>query len=187
MKEHAAKIPTPTSLRNAALFYLSRYAASSGTLRRVLQNRIRRAALRNSAFAADHAAQTALQAAIDTIIADLSKQNILQDETYASMKAASWRRSGLSQQRIKQKLHLQGITTAQAARALAAIDADADDADLLAARRLAKRKRLGPFRARPADLAQQRKDIAALARAGFSLTIARQVIGAALDDEMDVA
>jgi SOS response regulatory protein OraA/RecX len=54
------KKPTPERLANAALYYLSRYAASEASLRRVLENRVRRAAMRDEAFAADREAQAAL-------------------------------------------------------------------------------------------------------------------------------
>ena len=48
-------------------------------------------------------------------------------------------------------------------------------AELEAARIAARRKRLGPW-SRGDRAAQRQKDIAALARAGFSLAIARAVI-----------
>ena len=56
---------------------------------------------------------------------------------------------------------------------------DQDDAaELEAAKALARRRRLGPWR-HPAERAARReKDLAAMARAGFRLDAARQVIDA---------
>lgn len=53
-----------------------------------------------------------------------------------------------------------------------------EDAELAAARVAARRKRLGPW-SRGDRAAQRQKHIATLARAGFSLTIARAVIDGA--------
>jgi hypothetical protein len=60
-----AIIPTAESLSKEATSYLCRFAASEHYLRRVLQNRLRRAVLGNPSFAEDQAAQKNLHAAID--------------------------------------------------------------------------------------------------------------------------
>ena len=53
---------------------------------------------------------------------------------------------------------------------------DGEDPELTAAVTLAKRRRLGPFAAKPPDGEQREKHLAALARAGFSYDVARRVI-----------
>ncbi|MEQ8164587.1 MAG: hypothetical protein RIC93_00755, partial [Alphaproteobacteria bacterium] len=56
--------------------------------------------------------------------------------------------------------------------------------DLVSACRLLRRRRLGPYRQR--DRAERfEKDLAALARAGFSLDTAREVLGLASPEEVE--
>lgn len=167
--------PTPESLANVALAYLSRFAASEASLRRVLENRIRRTALHNPAFAADKGAQDRLRASIAIIVEKHRKTGVLNDAAYAETKLRSLRRAGRSARMIRQKLGHAGVDRDIIARALAGAE-DASEAELKAARQLARRRKLGLFRAGEADAARRQKDLAVLARAGFSLDIARQAL-----------
>lgn len=176
------KIPTPQSLANIALHYLARYAASEAGLRRVLENRIRRAAMSHPDFAADHTRQAALRQEIENIIAKHRATGAVNDAAFAEMKVNSLRRSGRSRTMITQKLKQKGLSDTVIDQALQPEDdQDAHSVELQAALRLAKRRRLGPFRAAPADADQQRKNIAALARAGFTFDIIKQVLGHEID------
>ena len=180
------KIPTATRLANIALYYLSRFAASEASLRRVLDNRIRRAAMRDPVFAADHAKHAQLRLDIETIIEKHRKTGALNDKLYAESKATSLRRAGKSRRVIQQKLKIKGIDNQIVDQALASKDEDAgmdsETAELKAAHILAKRKKLGPYRLGASDADRTRKEMAALARAGFSLAIVRKVLGATLED-----
>jgi regulatory protein len=70
---------------------------------------------------------------------------------------------------------------AQHAISLADEEQGSGEADLTAARRLAQRRRLGPWRAK--NRAEHRmKDIAALGRAGFSYDTARAVIDGEVEE-----
>ncbi|OYW99178.1 MAG: hypothetical protein B7Z14_12660 [Bosea sp. 32-68-6] len=57
-----------------------------------------------------------------------------------------------------------------------------EEDELEAARKAARRKRLGPW-SRGDRAASRQKDLAALARAGFNMTTARAVIDGAGDEE----
>lgn len=181
------KIPTPSYLANAALHYLSRYAASESSLRRVLENKIRRAAMQDAAFAADGARQRALRDEIEKIIAIHKRTGAINDEAFASAKVHSLRRQGRSGRLIRQKLSLKGVAAKTVEAALDAYNdgAEAADVELAAARAFAKRRRLGPFRPKPADFEQRRKDAAALARGGFPMDIIRKIIDATDLDLID--
>jgi regulatory protein len=167
--------PTPESLAKAALVYLGRFAASETSLRRVLENRIRRAALHNDLFAKDTEAQERLRAAIGALVEKYRKTGVLNDAAYAEIKTHSLRRAGRSARAIRQKLGHAGVGEGLIARALADIGEEGD-AELKAARELARRRRLGPFRAGASDIARGQKDLAVLARAGFTLDIARKAL-----------
>lgn len=179
------KAPTPQSLTNAATFYLSRYAACEKALRRVLKNKLRRAALANETFAADHDAQRALLETIERIIEKYKESGALNDKSFAEMKVASLRRAGKSARRIAQTLEQKGVDHELVAKALFAQDEETgQEAELNAARAFARKKRLGPFSKdaqqssdSPATTpASRAKAFAALARAGFSPDTIRKVL-----------
>jgi regulatory protein len=178
MKRPSRKIPTPQYLANVALHYLGRYAASESSLRRVLTNRMRRVAMENDVFAADHDLQTQLRSAIETIIETHKRTGALNDVTFAETKVNSLRRQGGSRHIIKQKLSLKGISAKLVDAALAqnAEGEAPEEIELKAARALARKRRLGPFRDKPADEERKRKDFAALMRAGFSSSIVRKAL-----------
>jgi regulatory protein len=176
------KAVTAKSLENAAVHYLQRFSASSANLRRVLLRRIERARRAEAKIAPDAAD------AIDTIIAKLKRLKLLDDAAYAAGKAASLRRRGGSRRIIGGKLKLAGIDAEGIDTAIETADAElkplieaedeGPDAELRAALRLAQRRRLGPYRAEKERAERRQRDLASLARAGFSLDIARKVIDA---------
>ena len=170
------RVPTVEYLGNVALHYLARFAASEAGLRRVLENRLRRAAMTHEDFAADKAAQQTLRDAIETIIIRHKKSGVLDDAAFAAMKTRSLRRAGGSARRIAEKLQHKGIAKPLIAAALQP-EAGEEDAERQAALAYAKRRRLGPFRKQPADEAQRRKDFAAMARAGFAYDLAAGILG----------
>ena len=175
------KVQTPEYLSNVALYYLSRFAASEASLRRVLENRLRRAAMAHPSFADDKAAQENLRQAIDTIVAQHKRTGVLDDVAYADMKVRSQRRSGRSARRITQQLQLKGIAAEIIAAALKPNDDEenGEDAERKAALAFARRRGLGPFRKSQKDLPDnvRRKDFATMARAGFAYDTTRDVLG----------
>jgi regulatory protein len=188
MKKRPRKILTPKYLANVALHYLGRYAASEASLRKVLLNRIRRSAMDNAEFAADHEMQGALRSAIETIIESHKKSGALNDVVFAETKVRSLRRQGRSKNMIKQKLATKGINgkLVDAALVTHADGAEPEEVEFKAALSLARKRKLGPFRQKPADADTKRKDFATLARAGFSSAIARQVLQADFDEVEDL-
>lgn len=179
-----ARRPTPERLANAALYYLGRYAASEASLRRVLEGKVKRYLLTDPAFAADDAARAALMEAIGEIVEKHKRLGVLNDAAYAEMKVGSMRRGGKSARRIGQALAQKGVKADLVARAIEAHEADNSEAELNAACALAKRRGLGAWRrgGPSEDPKQKAKDIATLARAGFSFDIAKKVLGFGPDD-----
>jgi len=185
----ALKIPTAKRLANIALYYLSRFASSEESLRRMLDNRIRRAALRDIDFKNDTKLQAQLRLDIEGIIDQHRKTGALNDAAYAEVKARGLRRSGRSKRVIEQKLKIKGIDGALIKKALQPEEAtdNGDDAEIKAAQILVRRKRLGPYRTthspKKTDADMYRKDLASMARAGFSMAIARKILGKKVEEE----
>ena len=180
--------PTPTRLANAALFYLSRYAASEASLRRVLNNKIRRASMMDKDFADDKESKKNLFEEIEIIIAKHKKTGAINDKSYAEMKVASLRRSGKSARYITQSLRQKGVDSDLIERALVPEeDENPQDVERAAAVKLARRRRLGPFRKAGVgdDPKLRTKEFATLVRAGFSFDVAKKVLGAEPEEFFD--
>ena len=162
---------TKAYLERAALHYLERYASSVEGLRRVLMRRVDKAA-REDRCDPDEAAPW-----VDEVVARYAASGIVDDRSFAEGKAASLRRRGESARRIMMKLREKGVDGDLIGTVLEEHDGeDGHAAEIAAACRFARRRRLGPMRA-PEDREERRdRDMAALARAGFSLDIARRVL-----------
>ena len=93
-------------------------------------------------------------------------------------RALSLGRAGRSRRAIADRLRAKGVAPAAIEAALAGLDEERPEGDRAAAIALARRRRLGPFRAPAQRVERRQRDIAALARAGFALALARRVIEA---------
>jgi len=169
---------TLAGLEAAALDYLGRYASSRASLRRVLARRVARAA---QAGRIDKAEGARL---IEDIIARYVATGLLDDAAYAAQQATRLQRRGGSAQAIRARLLEKGVEAEAIRTALAARAAD-EGSELAAACALVRRRRLGPFRPAATRAAARDKDMGALARAGFSRSIARRVLAAADIDALE--
>jgi regulatory protein len=160
---------TETALNNAALFYLSRFASSSGNLRRVLLRKVARSAAH---YGYDPAP---MKPVVDALVAKYTASGAVNDALYAESQTRSLRRRGGSARIIVQKLSAKGVPADIVAETASSLREEGGDA--AAAMRLAKRRRLGPFRT--ANRAENRqKDMAALGRAGFEYQVASTIVDA---------
>lgn len=172
----ARRVPrkmTERRLENIALHYLKRYSATTTQLRRVLSRRISRAARAHGQEVAE------AKGWLDALVEKLVRNGLLNDETWARSRAQSLRESGKSGRMIALKLRTKGISQAVAEQHVRRATESLSDED--AARIHARKKRLGPFR-KSAEIRRDKRqrDLAALARAGFSYAVARKVIDGAL-------
>ncbi|WP_112662125.1 regulatory protein RecX [Microvirga flavescens] len=162
------KVPrrvTPAYLQRAAMAYLERYASSTENLRRVLRRKVeKRCRLRGED-------PSEFLEMIDEVVAKSLRVGLIDDTRYAATRVATLRRRGGSARAIGAKLAAKGVARAVVEEALEQ-DESSDEA---AAHAYARRRKLGPYR--PGENAPYRdKDMAALARAGFSFAIVRRVI-----------
>jgi len=164
----------PADLKDAALHYLGRYAASSARVRQVLVRRIQRSA-KVHAFEPEP-----LLAELDRVIATLTGVGLLNDAAFAEAKARSLNRRGGSKRQIAAKLAGAGVARETATEALSQLNAEMPDAESAAALAFAKRRRLGVFRT-PQDQTpeRRRKDLMAMARAGFAFDLAKRALAGA--------
>ncbi len=168
-------------LERAALRCLEPVRRLSGQFAAWLLRRIKRAEM----LGAEPSQADAARRRIETLVARLLASGILDDRRFAEAQARSLRRRGNSGRGIRQRLAAKGLDRGFVEEALGAIDTDADTSELAAACVLARRRRLGPYRAAGTRHDFRQKDLAALARAGFSLEIARRVLSARDPDALD--
>ncbi len=172
-KDPPARI-TQTYLENVALHYLERFASSSANLRRVLLRRIHRS---TSHWGEEPESAIAL---MDEVIQKMIRLGYLDDARYAVAKASALRARGGSTRKVRAGLASKGVDTDLIDQALAQLVEQGDGGDLDAAYIFARKRRLGPYRM-SARAEFREKDLAALGRAGFSWSVAKQVIESELE------
>ncbi|SFI07344.1 regulatory protein [Bosea sp. OK403] len=163
---------TPDYLQRAAMHYLERYAAPAAQLRRVLERKV--------VLSCRHHGDEpgGFSDLLDDVVARCVASGLVDDRRFAEARAASLRRRGQSARAVAAKLAAKGVTRDLATEASATEPED----ELAAARIAAKRKRIGRW-GKGDRVASRQKDLAALARAGFSMAIARAVIDEAGDED----
>jgi regulatory protein len=163
-------LPTEAALHEAALAHLARYGASRAALTAVLDRKCLRWA-RAAGTEAAAAALPGLRQAVRAVVARLAAAGAVDDAAFAASRARGLARSGRSRRAIAAHLAARGVTGEDARTALP----DDPDAELAAALALARRRRIGPFRA-PDAAADPRRELGMLARAGFSQHIASRAL-----------
>ena len=169
---------TAKHLENVALWYLRRFAASTDSLRRVLMRRVEKSSRAHDTDREDGAGL------VEDIIARFRATGLLDDRRYAEGRTTSLHRRGVSIRGIRARLAAKGVGAADIDAALATLHNETAAPDLTAAIAYARRRRVGPYRTRGDREEMRERDLAALARQGFSYDIARRVIDAGDPEEL---
>ncbi|BBB13175.1 RecX family transcriptional regulator [Sphingopyxis sp. FD7] len=158
-------------LDELALAYVARFATSRAKLLRYLARKVRESEWKDESDA---------MAACEAIADRMEALRYLDDRQYAAMRGQAMTRRGLGVRRVKAQLYVDGIAAADSGEAIAA----AERAAVAAAIGFARRRRLGPFAVRADDDPRLReRHVAAFARAGHSLALARRILALAPGDE----
>jgi regulatory protein len=168
--------PTPpltaSWLQAEAVQYLQRWPASESRVRRLLWRRVKRA---QSFHGGTHEEAAPL---IDEVMDWLGRHKFVDDARYARLWIDSLRRRGTSRRMIFKKLQEKGVPKEHIAKAIEDHEPEeGGDPEETSALAYAKRRRLGPYRV-PLDESweRKRKDLASMARAGFSYGVAQAVL-----------
>jgi regulatory protein len=175
-KQKRAPDVSRAGIEASALRYLERFDCSRAKLRQVLSARIAKAARAGVAEAAS------APAIVEELLARYQSSGLLDDQRFARNFAARQRERGTSGRMIEQKLRARGISAELVQQLLPRGESASSELD--AARAFARRRRLGPHRKPDLRDAYRRKDLMALARAGFDYDTAIRVVGnSSRDDE----
>lgn len=172
-KRRTPRKMTEARLANIALHYLERYASSAENLRRVLERRVYK-----SLHAHPDLDEQAARGWIDALIERYMEVGLLDDQAYAQMRTRSLLDRGEAPRSIAMKLAQKGIATDDAKHALENLVEDFPDPELQAAITFTRKKRLGPYRDPELREEKRERDLASLARAGFSYDTAKRMIDA---------
>ncbi len=163
---------TEKRLHNITLYYLTRFDASAGKVRAMLKRRLMKAKMAGMEIPSD-AAQW-----IENVVSDMCRLGYLNDSRYAENKLRILVHQGKSIQFMTLKLKEDGVD----ADTIHALLRDASVSDLEQARHLVARKKLGPYRFPEQQQICYQKDLATLARAGFSYETARSALSSFEED-----
>jgi regulatory protein len=164
---------TPAYLERAGLHYLERFAASAEKVRTILLAKVRRSA---EAHGTDP--QEGAQV-VDRLVQRFIELGLIRDRDLALARAERLHEKGASRRMISAKLGAMGLAEEDVSAAIEQVQERSEgDSELEAAWSLARRKRIGPFRAPDTRKDLRNRDLGVMARGGFSFAIARRVIDA---------
>ncbi len=150
-------------LERLALHYAGRYATTRAKLAAYLVRK-----LGERGWAGDG------EPPVAKLVERFAELGYVDDQAFASARAAALGRRGYGARRIDQALKIAGIGEEDAAPARAA----AEDGAWEAALRFAQRKRIGPYAAEPLDRPARERAFAAMLRAGHQMDTVRRVLDA---------
>lgn len=166
MPRSSPKILSPydaATLERTALDYAARYATTRAKLAAYLRRK-----LRERGWDGD------TPPPVEALVEGFAERGYVDDRAFALARADSLLRRGYGVRRIGAALRTAGIDGETSGALRGRIDAGAEQAAMLYARR----KRIGPFAGRSPDAAEKRRWIAAMARAGHPLELVLRVLGA---------
>lgn len=159
---------TRRRLEAGARYHLERWSASRVHLGRLLARRVERA------IAAHGGDREEAETWIREILDDLEAAGLLDDAKLARDRARRLNERGVSSRAIRSRLTHKGLESAVITEAIGGIDDEGGDPDLRAAATYVRKRRMGPHRVDRG--AWRERDLARLARAGFSASTARRVL-----------
>jgi regulatory protein len=157
---------TRLKVEQMALAYVNRFDCTATKLKRHLAERVRKQGGHEDA-----------EAWIAELVERYLGSGVLNDARFAKNLATQLTTRGKSSRMISQKLAMRGVPSDVAQDLMTARRQDEPNAELEAARAFARKRRLGPHRDPEKRAEYRQKDLAALARQGFSFDTAKKALG----------
>ena len=161
---------TEKRLENIAIYYLQRYDSCTSKLKDVLYRRV----LKIKMLGGDVPPQ--VEDWISTIISKMQDLGYINDMRYIENTVRRLQNNGKSMHYILNKLKQDGLPSDLLDAFLQENTSNTFQTDLQSAQRLVYKRKLGYFRDKELQKQMYQKDLAVLARAGFSYEIAKQAL-----------
>ncbi|GHF25286.1 hypothetical protein GCM10017044_20080 [Kordiimonas sediminis] len=180
MEKKKQKPVTEAYLERAALHYLGRFMSSKANLVQVLSRKVQR---RTDSFDIDSEHRDWIVSVADKC----ERLGYINDATYAATRAEALLRRGKPGRMIQQDLRHKGIDPDlidQAITALPGAEEDSISADEIAAAAYLKRRGFGAYRRTDRTYGPEKheKEIASMARAGFSYDVCKRILNLTRDE-----
>lgn len=167
------RVWTEPELEAYAARYLARFDCTEQRLRTVLTRKLEASAAM--------AQQTLSSAAVERLIDRFTTLGYLNDKRFSERLVEALRSRGASTRAIRERLRTRGVRV-ELVDELLKRTADTREDDLAAAATFAKRRRLGVYRPVEQQKERYQRDLAALARAGFSFEVARRALALRVEE-----
>lgn len=158
------------ALDRLAISYVGRYGTTAAKLATYLRRKVR-----------EHGWADEGSPPIEAVVTRCERLGFVDDEAFARARGEAFLRRGLGARRIQASLRAAGVS----AEVAAPVEEAAREAGWDAALAFARRRRIGPFAQREADPDRRRRDLAAMMRAGHSLTMAKRIVFAEPGQEIE--
>jgi regulatory protein len=159
------------SLNELALAYVGRFATTRAKLGAYLSRKVR-----ERGWAGERGPD------IESVVERLADLGYVDDAGYALSKARSLSARGYGKRRVGQSLRAAGIGEEDGEAALELADSESVESAI----RYARRRRIGPFAAEPADRDSRERALAAMIRAGHDFALAKAIIALEPGSEVDL-
>jgi regulatory protein len=174
--------PSKRYVNWAIMAYLQRYSGPRVHVRRVLWRKLTRCI--------DHhdGDRDEVSGWIEEALDQAEQSGLINDDRYVADKVRSYLRRGASERGIAHKLRAKGIASEKVQAAIATLSEEGFDPTAISAAAFVRRGRMGAFRVKEMDpFEARRKDMGRLARAGFSMDVARKMLEMDRDEIEDLA
>jgi len=178
-KKRRYPLTSQDALKEMAFRYVARFSCTTDKLRRYLVKKLR------EALVFDECRPSDINPWVDAVLTRLTELGILNDDRYAEGRAMTLHRRGRAERVIQRDLSIKGAPPESIVHAIEALNEEIEDPDLVAAIRLARKKRLGPYADPATRVDKKQKHLASLARAGFRFDLARRIIEASDVEELN--
>jgi regulatory protein len=162
-------------LRRSGFAYLQRYSSSAAHFADLMEKKLAR--WQTAGYVV--LGETRGADLVADLVTEFRELGLLDDAGFAASRVASARRKGASRMKIAMGLRAKGVDGEVAAAAIAEDDTD----EMVAALRLCRRRRIGPWRRgeRP-DRDGLNREIGVLVRQGFAAQLARSAVLLSIED-----
>lgn len=169
-KSAKQSINSREDIKELSLKYLDKYQPSKKDLRIYLYRKV----LDTDYLDKD---KESILREIDMVIDNLESVGVINDTIYSEIKSKNYLKKGYSLNKIRMNLAQKGIDGELLKKTMNDIQKDNVDPDFYAAIRVCRRRRIGPYRPDANREIFYTKDTGVLARAGFSYSTSKNVLG----------